>query len=139
MIGRLPAALVFALILFVRTIVAQGLALYFGVATASLWLVTAIVIAAALFGAIRAPTSQGAWGRLLLLDGLLWLALVPPSLLVRAAAMQEELRPEMVSGAAVRYAVKAALSGYLPTIAIVVAVILIAASTLILLAPKRGQ
>jgi hypothetical protein len=139
MVGRLAAALVFALILVALTNVAQGLALLFSVATGFLWWAAAIVIAAAAFGAVRAPTPQGAWGRLLLLDGLLWLALVPPSFLVRASVMQEDYRPEMVSGAAVRYAVKAALSGYLPAMAIGIALILIAVSMLLLLGPRGSK
>lgn len=82
--------------------------------------------------AFRAPTLKPVPRRLHLLDGLLWLAVILPSLALTASAMQEEYQPGIVSEEAARYAVGRALSGYLPVIALWIGVILIVSSIMLL-------
>ncbi len=80
----------------------------------------------------RAPRLKPGRGRLYWLDGLLWLAVVLPSLALRASAMQEVYQPEIISYEAARHAVGRALSSYLPIIAFWVGVILIVSSIMLL-------
>ncbi len=129
MIGRLVAVLTSGLVL---AALAEGAASRLSMAASSIWWAVAAATAVTAILAFRAPTSKLAWGRVCLLDGLLWLAVVPPTLLLPASAMQEEFRPEIISDEAARYAVGRALSNYLPVIAFWVGVMLIASSIVLL-------
>ncbi len=132
MIGRLVAILMFGLVLVVLAVLAEGPASPLSVASASIWLAVPAAMAVAAILAFRAPTLKSAWGRLCLLDGVLWLAVVPPSLLMRASAGQEDFRPEIISDEAARDAVGRALSAFLPVIAFWVGAILVVSSILLL-------
>jgi len=131
-IGRLVALVTFGLVLAVLALLAQGTALRLSIAAGSIWWGVPVAMALAALLAFRAPTLKSAWGRLCLLDGLLWLAVVPSSWLMRASAGQEDFQPEIISDEAARYAVGHALSSYLPIIALWVGVILIVSSIMLL-------
>lgn len=135
MFGRLVTALILGLPLFLPTSLAQALETALRERTALAWWILPIGLAIALLAALRAPTIEAAWGRLFLLNGLVWLALVPPSLLVRASARREWFQPDIVDDAAARFVMRTVLSGYLPTIALVVAALLIASPILLF---RRG-
>jgi len=138
MTGRWGAVLTFGLILFIITEFARALALHLGSDAKLIWWVAAAAITTTSpFLARRAPTPKMAWGRLLLLDGIFTLALVPTSMQAQSWVMQEGYNPEIVNDAAVRYALQVALSGYFPIIALVFAVALIGAS--LLLTRTRGS
>lgn len=132
MYGRLIAGLTIGLLLFVPASLAQTLEISSNARAVFAWWVLPIGLAISLFMALRAPTISAAWGRLLLLNGLVWLALVPPSLSARATATQEWVHPEIIDDAAARFIIKTALSGYLPTVALLTALLLIASSILLL-------
>ena len=132
MIGRRVAVLTFGLVLTVLAVLAQGTPLGSSLAAGSIWWAVPAAVAVAALLAFRAPTLKSAWGRLCLLDGLLWLAVVPPSWLMRASAGQEDFRPEIISDEAARYAVGRALASYLPVLAFWIGAILIVSSIMLL-------
>ncbi len=130
MIGRLVAVTTFGVALVVLASLVQGAAS--SAAIGSIWLAVPLGVAVAAFLSFRAPTLKAAWGRLSLLDGLLWLAVVPTSLVLRASAMQEPYQPEIISDETARHAVSQALFSYLPMIAFWIGVILVVSSIVLL-------
>jgi len=139
MYGRLIAGLTIGLLLFVPASLVQALEISSNARTLFAWWVLPVGLAISLFIGLRAPTGNAAWGRLLLLNGLVWLALVPPSLLASASAMQEWFRPEIIDDAAARFVLKTALSGHLRPIALTLALLLIASSLLVLRHGRSGR
>jgi len=137
MIGRLGAVLGFVLILVGVTSIGEALALRLGSAGPVLWAVALAIAVVAMVMAFQAPDSRTAWGRLLFVNGVSTLALVPPSLLAHSS-MLPDYNPEIVSEAEARYAAWAALSSYLPIIALMVAAVLIGVA-LLLLHPKSSR
>ena len=138
MIGRLIAAVILGLVLFVLASLAQALFVPPSAAGDLAWWILLVALAIAFLVALRAPTVRKAWGHLLFLDGLLCLLLAPASLLPRASAAELDYPSEIVTDPAVRYAIRMALSGYLPIVALFFALILLGLA-LALLRPRRSK
>ena len=136
MIGRLIAGLVLGLTVFVLASVLQALVLPASEAGEYSWLILIVVLALALFIALRAPTIRAAWGHLILINGVLGLVLASATLLPSALSAQEDFRPEIINEAAARYIAHALLLQYGGLVALFLAVILIASSFLLFLRSK---
>lgn len=138
MIGRLIAAAMLGLLLFVLASVIQALLVPPSEGDGLAWWILLVALAVAFFVALRAPTARKAWGHLFCLDGLFCLALAPASLFPRASAAELDYPTEIITEAAVRYAIRMALAGYLPIIALFLALFLLALA-LVLLRPRRSK
>jgi hypothetical protein len=138
MIGRLIGAVVLGLLLFVLASVSQALLVPTGEAGTLAWWILLVALAVTFFVAFRAPTIRKAWGHLFFLDGLLCLALAPASLFPRASTAELDYPREIITDAAVRYAIRMALAGYLPVIILFLALLLLALA-LLLLRPKWSK
>jgi len=139
MIGRLIAGLVLGLLVFVLASVLQALLLPAGIAGEYSWLILIVILALALFIALRASTIRNAWGHLIMLNGVLSLILASATLLPGTPAAQEEYRPEVISDAAARYIAHTILLRYGGAAVLFIAVILIASSLLLLLQSGRDK
>jgi hypothetical protein len=132
MIGRLTAGLILGLPLFMQASLLPALVMPAGQAAALFWLVLLISVPTAFVIALKAPSFRNACSRLLLIDGILALVVAAISLFSRASAAQEEFHPEYISEAAARYVVQAFLTHYAGVFAFAVALVLIAASLLLM-------
>ena len=137
--ARLIVIPIFGLSLFALTSLAQAPMSYLGAPYGLVWWFFSLALVVCLFLTLRAPTIRAAWGYISLLNGVLWLSLVPTSMFAPASAMEEIYQPEIITDAAARYAVRTALSGYLPGIALFVALVLIASSLLFLRHANRNR
>ncbi len=138
MINRLIAAIALGLLLFLLASVGQALLVPAGETNGLAWWFLLVALAIALFVAFRAPTIRKAWGHLFFLDGLVCFALAPASLFSHATAAELDYPKKLMSEAAVRYAIGAALAGYFTIIALLLAASLIALG-LFLLRPGRSR
>jgi hypothetical protein len=138
MISRLTAAVLLGLLFFGLASLGQALLVPAGEASSLAWWILLVALAVAFFVALRAPTIRKAWGHLFFLDGVLCLALAPASLFPRASATELDYPTEIISVAAARYAIRMALTGYLPIIALFLAIFLLALA-LLLLRPSRSK
>jgi len=138
MFGRLIAAVILGLLLFVLTSLIQALLMSPSATGGLAWWILLVALAAAFFVALRAPTIRKAWGHLFFVDGVFCLLLAPASLLSRASAAELDYPSEFLTDPAVRYAIRMALSGYLPIIALFLALILLALAVS-LLRPRRSK
>lgn len=136
MIGRLIAGLLLGLMVFLLASVLQALLLPATVAGEYSWWILVVILALALFVALRAPTIRTAWGHLIMINGVLGLVLASAALLPGTPAAQEEFQPEIINEAAVRYIAHALLLRYGGLVALFLALILIASSFLLLLRSK---
>ena len=132
MIGRLAAGLILGLPLFLQASLLPALVMPAGQAAALFWLVLLISVPTAFVVALKAPSFRNACSRLLLIDGILALFVAAISLFPRASAAQEEFHPEYISEAAARYVVQVFLTHYAGVFAFAVALVLIAASLLLM-------
>ena len=138
MINRLIAAIVLGLLLFLLASVGQALLVPAGETDGLAWWFLLVALAIAFFVAFRAPTIRKAWGHLFFLDGLVCCALAVASLFSHASAEELDYPKELMSEAAVRYAIGGALAGYFTIIALLLAASLIAQG-LFLLRPRRSR
>jgi len=138
MVNRLIAAIVLGILFFLLASIGQALLMPTEAADGLAWFVLLIALAVALFVAFRAHAIRRAWGHLFFPDGVLCLALAPASLFSNASAAELDYPTDYISEAAVRYAIRAALAGYLPIIAAFLALLLLAVALLLLL-PRRSK
>ncbi len=138
MIGRLTAAVILGILLFVLASLSRAFLVPPSEADGLAQWILLVALAVAFFVAFRAPTVGKAWGHLFFLDGLLCLVLAPASLLSRASVADLDYPTEIITDAAVRSAIRMALSGYLPIVALFFALILLAVA-LALLRPRRSK